>query len=353
MDVAIQYQAQGIPVWWALPNSLLALAPGAVLTPAVFLTFRRLLRGRRLLLIRVLTYAGIGIVFWLLWSFMVFGLSLTGVFLGTTEDVGPARLLFRHVAGISFNSLILYSVMVMLHEAVRHVREAQRQELRTSRLQAELARARTAALQAQLNPHFLFNTLHVAAGLTSTDVGGAQRVLRDLGELLRGSLGDSGAQLVPLRDEIRLVERYVCIQKARFGDRLQVEVDIDPDTRDLGVPPLLLQPLVENAVIHGMSRREEGGLIRISTTRDAGRVCLAVVDSGAGLPGGATTPIRERVGIGGTRARLGLLFGDDAALRFSYPSGGGFRVDVLLPELPMGSPAEEPAHAATTGEGAR
>jgi two-component system, LytTR family, sensor kinase len=352
MDVALQNQAQGVPVWWAVPNSLLALAPGAVLTPAVFLAFEGLLGGRRRLLTRALIYAGIGIVFWLVWSLMVFGLSLTGAFFGTAEDVGSATLLLRQVAGISFNSLILYSVMVMVHEAVRHVREAQRQELRTSRLQAELARARTAALRAQLNPHFLFNTLHVASGLMSRDVGGARRVLRDLGELLRGSLGDSGAQLVPLRDEIQLVERYVGIQRARFGDRLQVEIDIDPDTHDLGVPPLLLQPLVENAVIHGISRREEGGLIRISTARDAGRVCLAVADSGAGLPGGATTLTRERVGIGGTRARLGLLFGDEATLRFVYPPGGGFRVDVLMPEIPMGSPEDVPAQPATAGEGA-
>jgi two-component system, LytTR family, sensor kinase len=352
LDVGLQLRAGGFPVWWAMPNTLLAIAPGIALTPVVFLGFRRLLTEPRPLLARGLVYAGIGIVFWLLWSVMVFGLGLTGIFYGTLDDLGRGTLLFRQVAGFSFNSLILYSVMVMLYEAVRHVREAQRQELRASRLQAELARARTAALQAQLNPHFLFNTLHVASGLSSTDVAGARQVLADLGDLLRGSLRDSGEQLVPLRDEIGLVARYVGIQKARFRDRLQVELDIDPDTRRLGVPPLLLQPLVENAVIHGVSGHEEGGVIRVSATREGERLCLAVVDSGGGFAGGGTIPARERVGIGGTRSRLRLLFGDDAALRFSYPATGGFRVEVALPAIPMPVRDEQAASAVALESGA-
>jgi signal transduction histidine kinase len=348
VDIGFQYVRGGLPAWWAIPNTLLSIAPGVALTPAVFLAFQRLLGGRRSLSSRVALYAGIGIAFWLTWSVLEFGLSLTGIFFGPPEDVGLALSLFRRVAGFSFNSLLLYSVMVMLHEAGRHVREARRQELRTSRLQAELARARTAALQAQLNPHFLFNTLHVASGLTSSDVGAARDVLRDLGELLRGSLAETGAQLVPLREEIRLVQRYAGIQKARFRDRLQVELDIDPATYPLGVPPLLLQPLVENAVIHGVAQCEEGGRIQITAARTGGSLCVAVVDSGPGFAGGGATPARERVGIGGTRARLGLLFGDDASLRFSYPPGGGFRAEVVLPEIRM--PAQDEPLAGAVAE---
>lgn len=349
VDVGFQLMAGGNPAWWALPNAVVSIAPGAALTPLVFLAFRRLPAARSSLPARALLYIGIGVAFWLAWSVLVVGISLTGLFYGVPEDVGLVTSLFRRVAGFSFNSLILYSIMVMLHEAVLHVREARRQELRRSRLQAELARARTAALRAQLNPHFLFNTLHVASGLASSDPGAARGVLSDLGELLRGTLAESREQLVPLRDEIRLVERYAGIQNARFRDRLQVELDIDPATREMGIPPLLLQPLVENAVIHGVAQREEGGRIRISATRDGDRLRLAVVDSGPGFAGAATTPRQERVGIGGTRARLELLFGDEATLRFSTPPGGGLRAEVVMPQIPMPSPARELSGSAAEG----
>jgi two-component system, LytTR family, sensor kinase len=345
VDVGLQLKLHGSPVWWALPNALLSVAPGAALTPLVFLAFRHLLPGAPGLFARVARYAAIGIAFWLTWSVLVFGMAEAGWLFGEPETVGLATSLFRQVAGFSFNSLILYSVMVMLHEAARGVREARRQELRTSRLQAELTRARTAALQAQLNPHFLFNTLHVAAGLTQSDVTAARAVLSDLGELLRSSLADSGEQLVPLRDEIRLVERYAGIQRARFGDRLKVEFEVDPDTLSLGVPPLLLQPLVENAVVHGVSRLEEGGRVRVTARRERGRLRLAVVDSGRGFGVGRPSPPRERVGIGGTRARLELLFGGDANLEFSYPPEGGFKVEVVMREAPTSPRSAGPVPA--------
>jgi len=351
VDVGFQLAAAGQPAWWAVPNTLISIAPGMALTPAVFLAFRRLLVGPLALVTRVARYAVIGVAFWLLWSIVVFALGLTGIFFGSSQEAGLGTLLFRNVAGFSFNSLLLYSIMVMLHEAARHVQEARRHELRTSRLQAELARASTAALQAQLNPHFLFNTLHVASGLTDSDPGAARAVLSDLGELMRGSLVENGSQLVALQDEVRLVERYAGIQKARFRDRLTVEFEIHPDTRHLGVPPLLLQPLVENAVIHGVAEREEGGRVHVSATRSGSGLCLAVVDSGRGFPAGRPTPPRERVGLGGTRARLALLFGEAASLRFSYPAGGGFRVEVRLPEIRIPTPDQPLASAAVDREG--
>lgn len=337
-DVGFQFMIRGRPGWWVLPNTFLTITLGVALTPAVFVLFRRLLADPRSLPIRISLYAGIGLTFWLLWSVLAFGLGKIGIYFGPAGEADLATSLFRSAAGISFSSLLLYSVMALLYETARHVREARRQELMIPRMQAELTRAQMAALRARLNPHFLFNTLHVASGLTSSDVGAARQVLSDLGELLRASLAESGTQLVPLRSEIRLVKRYARIHQARFGDRLQVDFQIDPDTLLLRVPPMVLQPLVENAVIHGVGDREEGGRIQISATRWDGKLLLAVADSGPGFAGGGPRPRREGVGLGGTRERLSLLFGGEASFRCLHPLGGGLRAEVVLPEIGTSAP---------------
>jgi len=334
VDVGFQRVLGGRPFltsWTDVSNQLAVASVGAALTPLVFLAFRRVAPGTGPLRSRAIWYAGLGIAFWLIWGGMHAVFAEIGV-VRLGDSTLPFRdLLFRYLAGHGFNSLILFGVMVALYEAVQYTRAARRQEVRASALRAELSRAEMAALGAQLDPHFFFNTLHVVSGLMSRDVASARRVLEDLGELLRGSLAHQQARLVPLATELRLIERYTCIQKARFGERLEVAFSVEEGTLGLQVPPLLLQPLVENAIQHGVARQRDGGRIHIASSRTDGVLILTVADSGRGFDGQSPEPPRERIGIGGTRARLRLIFGEDAALDFTCPEGGGFVSAVRLP----------------------
>jgi two-component system, LytTR family, sensor kinase len=334
VDVGFQGLLQGRPFlasWTALGDRFLVTLAGALLTPLVFLAFARLAPISAPLRARVLWYTLVGIGFWLGWAMLHALLARAMVVRDAAPEVAFLRLLFDALAGHAFNSLILFGVMVTLYELVQYSRVARRHEVRSSRLRSELSLAEMTALRAQLDPHFLFNTLHVVSGLMGRDVRAARRVLADLGELLRGSLATNGARLVPLADEMRLVERYTGIQKARFGERLDVDFDVAPDTLTLRVPPLLLQPLVENAIQHGVARLAEGGRVRVSAVTENGLLHLTVGDTGSGF-GGSSAPVRERIGIGGTRARLWLLFGEKASLDFSYPAPG-FAVRITLPAV--------------------
>ena len=212
--------------------------------------------------------------------------------------------------------------------------EAERLLADRARLEAQLAEARLAALRTQLHPHFLFNTLHAVSALVERDPAGVRTLVARLSSLLRRVLeADDGAQEVPLRDEAAFLRDYLDVQRVRFQGRLEVEEDYGPGTLDALVPPLVLQPLVENAVGHGVGRLEEGvGVIRASARREGDRLVLAVEDNGPGLGAepdrlGASTG----VGLANTRARLDALYGDAAALALAARPGGGVRAEVVLP----------------------
>jgi signal transduction histidine kinase len=218
--------------------------------------------------------------------------------------------------------------------------EAERLLADRARLEAQLAEARLAALRTQFHPHFLFNTLHAVSALVERDPAGVRTLVARLSSLLRRVLeADDGAQEIPLRDEADFLRDYLDVQRVRFQGRLEVEEDYGPGTLDALVPPLVLQPLVENAVGHGVGRLEEGvGTIRVSARREAAaggdRLVLAVEDNGPGLdaeprPGGAGRS--TGVGLATTRARLDALYGDAAALALAPRPGGGVRAEVALP----------------------
>lgn len=277
-------------------------------------------------------YVVCGIGYWLGWSILQPALRHVGVAF-SDDPVAPLReALLGSLAGNAFNSILLFGVLVALIEARAHRRAAHERELRTERLRGEVARAQTAALAARLDPHFLFNTLHVASGLMQRNPASAREVLNDLRALIEGSLGRQESQRVPLDDELRLVERYLRIQAARFGDRLSVEMVIGPESRDCRIPPLLLQPLVENAVQHGIGRNREGGRIRMTGGLHADRLRLEVTNT----PGGGATIARSDDGLGlaGIRARLQLLYGDDAWLHAGRDADGEFRAIIELPATP-------------------
>jgi two-component system LytT family sensor kinase len=232
------------------------------------------------------------------------------------------------------NQLIVYCAVLaagFAREYFLRDRDRQREAIElsahASRLQAQLAGARLDALRMQLNPHFLFNTLHAISALVERDPGGVRRMIARLSELLRHTIDREAPDEVPLRDELAFLRRYIEIMEIRFQGRLRVETNIDEAALDALVPNLVLQPIVENALEHGASRAGGEGRIEISARRDGERILLAVRDNGPGLKDG----VESGVGLANTRARLAQLYGDAAALALSSPPGGGVLAEIELP----------------------
>jgi two-component system LytT family sensor kinase len=251
----------------------------------------------------------------------------------------PAELGFWEVARLAFTGsliafLFVYAAVAGIASAWRLQRDAQRREVRESQLEAQLANARLDLLRMQMQPHFLFNTLHGISALMGRDVVGARRMMTRLSELLRASLEETPGHEVALDDELGFLDRYLEIQELRFGDRLRVERDIDDDARGLAVPRLLLQPLVENAVKHGIAHRPAGGRVRISARREGDRLRVAVCDDGPGFDGVGGHPAGEGdggMGLANTAARIAELYGPDAVLETGDAPGGGAQVSIEIP----------------------
>ena len=227
------------------------------------------------------------------------------------------------------SDLFVYAAAVTLATAMTYRDQARQRLVQASRLEAQLARARLEALEAHLHPHFLFNMLHSISALLDLDVRQARRMIARFGELLRMTLDARATPEVPLSWEVDFVERYLAIQRIRFPDRMAVEHRVEPDVRDALVPRLLLQPLVENAIRHGVER--SGGLVTIMVwaKRDGDRLLAGVDDTGPGLPGSDGAP--GGIGLSTTRARLRERYGEDAALTVGARPGGGISVAVSLP----------------------
>jgi len=208
-------------------------------------------------------------------------------------------------------------------EARRRLRA---QEMTASRLEAQLARAQLDALRVQLQPHFLFNTLNAISMMARKgETDSVVRMLAGLSDLLRLALASGGKAEVPLRDELDFLERYLALQQIRFSDRLQVRMRISPDALDARVPSLVLQPLAENAVRHGLSPRNEGGLLEIGAERSGSTLVLSVRDTGVGLP--APSERRGGVGLQNVRARLAVLYPDKHRFTLeNHPEGGTLAV---------------------------
>jgi LytS/YehU family sensor histidine kinase len=205
--------------------------------------------------------------------------------------------------------------------------EAVHLQAEAANLHAQLAEARLAALRTQLNPHFLFNTLHAVSALVERDPRGVRRMIARLSELLRHTLDAAEAE-VPLEREMEFVQRYLEIMQIRFQGRVEVETRVAPDAMDALVPTLILQPLVENAIKHGVSKLAEGGRIEVSARREEGRLLLCVRDDGPPVDG---APTSEGVGLRITRERLEQLYGDAGSLTLRPVDGGGMEAEVALP----------------------
>ena len=238
---------------------------------------------------------------------------------------------FQELFFLQFDwEMMTYWAVVGASHAYDFHRESQAQKLAAAHLQTRLAEASLQSLQRQLHPHFLFNTLHSISALIPRDPEAADAMLGQLSDLLRLTLDRIGTQELPLKEELDFVQKYVEIERTRFGDRLQVDFDVAPETLDAAVPNMLLQPLVENAIRHGIARKVGGGRVEITARREDGELCLVVRDTGPGLAD-ASPGLSKGVGLANTRSRLEHLFGERHSLDFSEPPGGGLAVKIVIP----------------------
>ena len=235
-------------------------------------------------------------------------------------------------------NLLIYWVIVAVSQAFDYYQRFRERELRSSELEKLLAQAKLQALQMQLNPHFLFNALHSISSLMHKDVEAADRMVTRLGDLLRAALESSDTQEVTLRQELEFLERYLEIEQIRFGSRLSLRKDIATDTLDAQVPNLILQPLVENAIRHGIEPWAKPGRIELGARRTADRLTLEVSDNGAGLRD--LEPAEEGVGLSNTRARLRELYGEAHCFELRRGPEGGLLARLTIPFRVENTPHE-------------
>jgi signal transduction histidine kinase len=234
-------------------------------------------------------------------------------------------------------NLLIYWVIVAVSFAFDYYSKYRERELRAAELEKNLVQAKLHALQMQLNPHFLFNSLHSISALMHRDVEAADRMIARLSDLLRAALAGSATQEVTLREELEFVRRFLEIEQIRFGDRLTVKTEVAPDTLDALVPNLILQPLVENAIRHGIEPHAKPGCIELRAERADGVLTLEVSDNGGGLPAGE--PTVEGVGLSNTRARLRTLYGEAHGLELRAAPGSGLLVRLTIPMRAAKSPS--------------
>jgi signal transduction histidine kinase len=225
-------------------------------------------------------------------------------------------------------SLIYWTILIAGY-AFDYYQRYREGQLKAAQLETQLAQSQLQALKMQLHPHFLFNTLHSVSALMHEDVETADQMIARLGEFLRMTLSNSGEQETTLQEELKFLECYLDIEKARFQDRLATRVEIDPAVTEARVPNLFLQPIVENAIHHGITRQTGTGVIAIKARRDNGRLRIEVSDNGPGLQSNGNG--KNGVGLTNTRARLQQLYGDEHRFEMINATEGGLVVTLEIP----------------------
>lgn len=227
--------------------------------------------------------------------------------------------------------VIVYTLFVALVTLIDHYRTSRDREVQMARLEGELDSLRLATLESQLQPHFLFNALNTVSSVMYEDLAKADSMLASLADLLRRTLRPSSAPEVPLHDELQTLDLYLAIMRARFSDRLTVDIDVTDEARCAAVPPLLLQPLVENAFKHGDPGPSVDAHVSLSARRSGDQLLLDIDDNGPGISGSPEAAIGKGIGLGNTARRLRHLYGDDHHLVLRNRPSGGLRVSVAIP----------------------
>ena len=299
----------------------LALTPVAIRLSRSF----RIEDGQRF---KRLTFHFLASVIFLLVHVLVFTLIATPF--GWYSHLTPFwNRYFLLILNFTPTNVMFYWGVVVIEHALDYYQKLQERELRASQLEAQLAQSQLQVLKMQLHPHFLFNTLNAISALIRESPDEADEMVSRLGDLLRMTLETAGLQEVPFKKELEFLKHYLDIEQTRFQDRLKVEMVIEPETLDGLVPSMILQPLVENSVRHGVAPRPEGGCIKIKAWRDNSLLRLEVEDDGPGLC--CDTPLKERVGLSNTRARVRNLYGDEHDLTLRNAAGGGLVVSLTIP----------------------
>ncbi len=328
----IYYHAIGEAVPWSrLISESLSWVLWALLLPAVVWAARRFPIDRDTWRWALPAHVGIGALTVVANSFLtlVKNQAILATLSGSIAPGFLSRLPVLLVVNFQA-ALVIYGSIVAAVHAFDGIRRLKEREVAASRLEAELSRAELTVLKMQLEPHFLFNTLNAISALVHGNPDGAERMVVRLSELLRMSLSSADRDEVPLEEELRFLGVYLDIQKTRFGDRLRVHQEVPEAARFASVPNMLLQPLVENAIRHGLERRAAPLTISIRAVRTNGLLRLEVEDDGPGLPEEAAR--RNGIGLANTRARLQRLYGPAHRLELANRSEGGTRVTMELPQ---------------------
>jgi two-component system LytT family sensor kinase len=255
---------------------------------------------------------------------------------GRATGMGAGELRSSLLSDCLATRLLAYLAIVTLGHTAHYFGLYRTRQMHASDLEARLARTHLQVLKMQLQPHFLFNTLNAVAELVHTDPEAADQMITRLGRLLRLSLDNAGHQVVPLRQEIDFLRVYLQIEQVRFQDRLQIVWDVASDTLEAAVPTLLWQPVLENAIRHGVTPLAGRGRILIASRREGDELVLEIRDNGAGLPA-AGVP-REGVGLRNIRERVEQLYGSRAAFRLAPALGGGTSATLRIPFTPCEGP---------------
>ena len=279
---------------------------------------------------------------------LAFVLTLGAVFIGAMVSAGDLGDQLEQYIGRHFAiGMFTYFALLAVQQSLHYRDEATRRELEANRLATELARSRLQVLKTQLQPHFLFNTLHAIITLLDEDQRSAEDMLLRLSELLRAFLEEYDGQEIPLRRELELLGLYLGIQRRRYGDRLQTRLYVDPATLDCAVPSLILQPLVENAIRHGIGRHAGADCVEVEATREHDSLRIEVRNGNSVLEGEPPPhPDHEGHGIGmaNTRLRLRELYGDAAQLRLDITWPHGVACRLRLPAHEVEELDDAPEH---------
>jgi sensor histidine kinase YesM len=317
---------------WA--QSLLSWMPcaysWALLTPAILFLARRFVFERKAWL-RPLVIHVVSASFFSLFALVVYVLLRKLLLWNDPLAMSPVKA-FQNLAVAEFHAGILnYAAVIGINYALDYYRKYREGELAAAQLESQLAQAQLEALRKQLQPHFLFNTLNTVAILIDEDTQAARNMLVQLSDLLRATLDSSKSHEVPLKQELEFIEGYLEIERMRFHDRLTIRMEIDPKALNARVPDLILQPIVENAIRHGIARHSEAGLIEIRAERFNGSLHLQVRDNGGGLHLEPNKPLQGGVGIANTQARLAQLYGANHSFEMQNVAEGGLCVRITIP----------------------